>query len=70
LTAGRLPTPQGDAKGGVIVKKRLLVMLALVCVIGAVVATTASAAITDPGNDGCHVLHGPGLSWVLQFCGD
>ncbi len=51
-------------------RKRLIGLVALVFVIAAVVATTASAAITDPGNDGCHVIHAGGLNYVLQFCGD
>jgi hypothetical protein len=52
------------------VKKRLVALVALAFVIAAVVATTASAAITDPGNDGCHVVHAGGLSWILVNCGD
>ena len=49
-------------------RKRLAVLFALVGVIGAIGATTASGAIVDPGADGCHVIHGPGLSYVLEFC--
>jgi hypothetical protein len=51
-------------------RKRLIGLVALVFVVAAVVATTASGAITDPGNDGCHIVHGPGLSWMLVNCGD
>jgi hypothetical protein len=46
------------------VKKRLIVLVALVCVIGAVVATTASAAMKDGGGL-CRAYHSG-----LVMCGD
>jgi hypothetical protein len=43
------------SKGGVRVKKRLIVLLALAAVIAGVVATTASAILVDSGS--CRVYH-------------
>jgi hypothetical protein len=46
------------------VKKRLIVLVALACVIGAVVASTASSALKDGGGL-CRAYHSG-----LVFCGD
>jgi hypothetical protein len=48
-------------------KKRLIVLLALIVVSVAIAAATASAALKDPGGDGCHIrgdIHG----YVISNC--
>ncbi len=47
--------------------KKLVVLLALVVVAVAIAAVTASAAIKDPGGDGCHI-RGDIHSYVISNC--
>jgi hypothetical protein len=54
-------------------KKRLVLLLALVVVVMGATAASASAILVDhPGTDaGCKVFHGPGLTQpVFVFCGE